>query len=315
MRISFSQAVKSLNSGQVVAVPTETVYGLAASLKFPNSVKKVFTLKGRPQDNPLIVHIADLEQLKNLCHDIPKNFSKICSFWPGPLTVVLTANKKNVPRVVRAGLSTVAVRVPSHPLMRRLIKKIGPLAAPSANVSGQPSPTRASHVEADLGSDFPVLDGGVCRHGVESTVIHLLPVGWELLRQGALSREKLAAVLGEPLSKSLKQNKRLLSPGQKYRHYAPKAQLKLCISQKQILRLAKSGRFAAILGFDDSPAVLPLISLGLRGRYSVNLKRLYEKLRQLDRVSYINVLVDLDFSDLGLGATLQERLSKAAGIK
>lgn len=310
MKIPLHTAAAILNAGGVVAVPTETVYGLAASIKFPKAVRQIFKIKGRPADNPLIVHVANLVQLKTLVKSVPKNITKIKKFWPGPLTVVLIADKKRMPKVIRAGLGTVAIRWPKHKLMQALIKKTGPLAAPSANLSGRPSPTRVRHVEHDLGADFPVLDGGACAHGVESTVIALSDAGWRVLRLGAISEESLAKSLG-PAQKAVAVQNKPEAPGQKYRHYAPSTALELCRAQNKIAGFIKSRRFDAVLGFDDTKTNVNVVSLGRRGAFAENLKNLYEKLRLLDQKKYRRVLVDADFKYAGLGKTLAERLKKA----
>jgi L-threonylcarbamoyladenylate synthase len=299
-----------------VAVPTETVYGLAAAVDQPRAVRHIFRLKGRPADNPLIVHVASLAQLRDLVTEVPPSLRRLRRFWPGPLTVVLPANRARVPAVVRAGLSTVAVRIPAHPLMRRLIRAVGPLAAPSANVSGRPSPTNARHVESDLGRDFPVLDGGRCRHGVESTVIALTARGWSLLRAGAISAADLTRVLGKPPIPAGQGRAR--SPGQRHRHYAPLARLILCTRRAGLAALVKRRRAEAVLGFDDWRSVavdrhIPLVSLGVRNRPAANLRRLYATLRRSDAKGWRRVVVDLDFDTAGLGATLAERLWRAAG--
>lgn len=330
MKITLGKAAALIKKGDVVAVPTETVYGLAASLQHAKAIRKVFSLKGRPGDNPLIVHISRLSQLKRLVTSVPPHFHELKKFWPGPLTLVFTANKKTVPSWVRAGLNTVAIRMPQHKILLKLIDQTGPLAAPSANLSGRPSPTKRSHIEDDLGSDFPVLDGGICRLGVESTVIDLKQNSFTVLRPGALSVEKMARALGRggpclsasggclPVSDrspSAKQLKKPLSPGQKYRHYAPQAQLVLCDNQRVFCKKLASGHFDAVLGFKDSAtgSGCHFLSLGRRGHFSTNLKKLYTQLRELDRLKLKRVLVDADFSHEELGNTLWERLSKASG--
>lgn len=321
MRVTLKKAATLINKGEVVAVPTETVYGLAASLDHPSAIRKIFSLKKRPCDNPLIVHISRLSQLKNLVASMPPHFHKLKKLWPGALTVIFPANKKKVPLLVRAGLTTVAIRMPRHKVFLRLIDKTGPLAAPSANISGRPSPTKRSHVEDDLGSDFPVLDGGVCRLGVESTVIQLSRNSFSVLRPGALSVEKIAKVLknikyrDERLC-SPETSKKPLSPGQKYRHYAPQAQLILCRNRKVFGKKLRQGNFDAVLGFNDSMPKrnrVQFLSLGRRDHFSGNLKYIYARLRELDRLKLNRVLVDANFSHEGLGKTLWERLNKAAG--
>lgn len=311
MKISLQEAAKRLKRGEVVAVPTETVYGLAAMLDNEEAVKKIFTLKGRPQDNPLIVHISDLEALKGLVKNVPATFSKVASFWPGPLTVVFDADVTRVPSVVRAGLLTVGVRMPALQLTRDLIALTGPLVAPSANVSGRPSATMPEHVEADFGADFPVLDGGECLCGVESTIVSLQDEAWTCLRSGAISREDLAKVFGSEPQAQVFSNKPS-SPGQKYRHYAPHCKLQLCASSEELWSHQASGHFDAVLGFSETKTLLPLFSLGLKGDFSENLKHLYAVLRELDVKACHNVLVDVDFEASGLGATLKDRLERAA---
>lgn len=310
MKVTLKQAVQILKNGGVVAIPTETVYGLAARLCDVPAIKKIFVLKKRPADNPLIVHIANLQDLALLTKEIPATFKKLKKFWPGPLTVVLPARLKSVPSLARAGLKTVAIRVPAHPLTRDLIRKTGPLVAPSANVSGRPSATTAFHVEEDFGPDFPILDGGPCRAGVESTVILLKKNGWSLLRSGALTEEELTDVLGLPLRH--KKGKRPISPGQKYRHYAPHCRLVLCHTAQELKRLSKKEGCNAVLGFDETVSVLPLLSLGSRLDPQKNLRLLYATLRVLDERKDRLVLVDMDFAKQGLGATLAERLTKAS---
>lgn len=191
MKISFEKAKQLIRSGHVVAVPTETVYGLAASIQFPDAVTKIFDIKGRPADKPLIVHISSYAQLQEIVKTVPKSFEKIKKFWPGPLTVVFEANLEKVPEIVRAGGTTVAIRIPGHELLLKFIEQTGPLAAPSANISGHPSPTSAEDVLDNLGDDFAVLDGGACQYGVESTLIKLNDQSWELLREGAVSKADL----------------------------------------------------------------------------------------------------------------------------
>lgn len=203
MRITIDQAVSLLKAGQVVALPTETVYGLAACLSNQTAIAKVFHLKGRPDDNPLIVHVASVDQVFDLVASVPENFNKILKFWPGPLTVVLPANLKRVLEIVRAGLPTVAIRMPDQKQILKVISQTGPLVASSANFSGKSPAICAKQVETDFGKKFPVLDGGFCEKGIASTVICLHEVGtndrspsWSCLREGAISFKELQKVLG-----------------------------------------------------------------------------------------------------------------------
>lgn len=193
MKVSFQQAKELLSSGKVVAVPTETVYGLAASLSFPKAIQNVFALKGRPAEKPLIVHIDSIDRLGDLAVSIPDSFERLKGFWPGPLTIVFDANVQTVPDEVRAGQKTVAVRLPGHDLLIKLIRETGPLAAPSANLSGTPPPTTADEVCRVFGEDLAVLDGGPCPYAQVSTLIRLRDDGWELLREGAVPAHEIKA--------------------------------------------------------------------------------------------------------------------------
>ncbi|MCP5470345.1 MAG: threonylcarbamoyl-AMP synthase [Chlamydiales bacterium] len=211
INLQLKEAAKLLREGEVVAFPTETVYGLGASLQHEKAIRRIFTLKGRPQDNPLIVHVA----LKDLFVPIPEILKQ---FWPGPLTVVVPY--EGLPSCVTAGLPTVAIRVPNHPIALTLLEKTGPLVAPSANLSGKPSPTTAAHVHHDL--EVPVLDGGACEIGLESTILSLVGKP-TILRPGAITAKELSEALGEEVV--LSQSSEALAPGMKYRHYAPEGQL------------------------------------------------------------------------------------------
>ena len=196
MFISLEQAIEQIQSGKFIAVPTETVYGLAASIEYPEAIKGIFEFKNRPLDKPLIVHISEFDQLKPLVSEIPKQFDMLRDFWPGPLTIVFKANTDVIPEEVHAGTKTVAVRIPSHDLLRQLIDKTGPLAAPSANKSGFPAPITAEEVEQCLGQDFPVLDGGECPFKIPSTLIQLTDDNWQLIRAGAIDPKEIQEILG-----------------------------------------------------------------------------------------------------------------------
>lgn len=226
MIVSLPKAISLIKSGHVVAMPTETVYGLAAEAFNANAVRKTFDVKERPADNPLIVHISSLNQLAFLATTIPDDFYTLAqAFWPGPLTFVL--HKKNeVPDIVTGGLETVAVRMPDHPIPLALIKATGPLTAPSANKSGKPSPTKASHVEKDYNGEIPVLDGGASEIGLESTVLDLTVQPYTILRQGKISADELADVLPKhQISVRAETDQLKKSPGTKYTHYKPDAKV------------------------------------------------------------------------------------------
>jgi L-threonylcarbamoyladenylate synthase len=228
---TLAEAARLLKEGEVVAFPTETVYGLGAAIFNPFAIQKIFTAKRRPSDNPLIAHLSHLDQVKELAVDIPKEFHLLAeAFFPGPLTVVLKRHSK-VPGVVSGGLPTIALRMPRHALARELISLVGqPLVAPSANLSGRPSSTTAAHVLEDfMGGIAGVVDGGATAIGLESTVVSLLnPKQPMLLRPGSIAKEQIEHVLGKPLFKASEDAEEMkLSPGTRYRHYAPRMPLKL----------------------------------------------------------------------------------------
>ena len=216
-----------LRAGKLVAIPTETVYGLAANALDPEAVNNIFKAKGRPNDNPLIVHIADLSALPDVVSEVPEKARVLMErFWPGPLTIVLPRNPQ-IPDETTAGLDTVAVRMPSHPVAQAIIRASGlPIAAPSANLSGLPSPTTAEHCIRDLtGKVSAIVDGGPCNFGVESTVITLAGERPRLLRPGAVTLEQLEAAIGSvevdhAVTGQLQEGQVAASPGMKYKHYS-----------------------------------------------------------------------------------------------
>jgi L-threonylcarbamoyladenylate synthase len=222
-------AAKLLQEGQLVALPTETVYGLGANGLDPEAVAKIFAAKGRPQDNPLILHVADPQDMEQICHSIPESAYLLAeAFWPGPLTMVLPA-KDIVPKCTTAGLPTVAVRCPDCAITRQIIRKAGvPVAAPSANLSGKPSTTTAQHVLDDHNGKIPcIVDGGPCKVGVESTIVDLTEERPRLLRPGGIGPEQLLQVLGDlvvdkAVTAQISNDDVVKAPGMKYRHYAPR---------------------------------------------------------------------------------------------
>lgn len=308
MRISLAETSRLLNEGRVVAVPTETVYGLAASLANLSAIEQIYSLKGRPSSNPLIVHVADPAQVNEyLSQDVP-DFQKLAeAFWPGPMTLVLPIDPVRIPEAVRAGLPTAAFRVPSHPLIFRLLALTGPLVMPSANLSGRPSSTCAEHVEMDFGSDFPILDGGACSCGVESTILAFDKGQWKIARQGVLSPQAFEAVLGYVPSFAEQASSKPLCPGQLFRHYSPKARLHLLDAIPKDLE-------GAVIGFScreypSSTRVIPLGPLSAPEKIAENL---YAALRQLDAENISTAWVDFNFPCNGILATVAERLKRAA---
>lgn len=308
MRISLSQASDLINAGQVIAVPTETVYGLAASLKFPTAIDQIFKLKGRPTNNPLIVHAANAYQVSKYLKSQPEDFVALAkAFWPGPLTLVLPVKESDIPYQARAGLPTAAFRVPNHSLALALLEWVGPLVMPSANLSGSPSSTHYEHVEADFGTEFPVLDGGACGHGVESTILYFVDGQWQIARLGAIPAEAFEMVLGyKPEVYVNMCDSKPLCPGQLYRHYAPKTKLRLSH--------ALQSYDGVVVGFSDRHylGAHKVYCLGPSKQPEVVAENLYATLRQLDIDKIESVIVDMDFPEENLWVTIGERLRRAA---
>lgn len=308
MRVSLSEAVQLLNNGNVVAVPTETVYGMAAGLTQLSAIEQVFALKGRPSNNPLIIHLADFKQLSDYVSVVPEGTDLLSQhFWPGPLTLVLPCNVRKVSDRVRAGLPTAAFRIPHHALTLELCNHTGPLVMPSANLSGRPSATRREHVEADFGLNFPVLDGGPCHLGVESTILYYGDGRWQIIRLGALAADAFVPILGyAPEIASFQSEQSPLCPGQLHRHYAPKARL--------LLGNQLESYSGVVLGFSDRqyPASCRVIVLGPLASPEIVAENLYGVLRQLDEEGIETAWIDLDFPKQGLWLTIEERLRKAA---
>ncbi|MDZ7719515.1 MAG: L-threonylcarbamoyladenylate synthase [Balneolaceae bacterium] len=226
--MTLKKAAELINKGETVAIPTETVYGLAADAFNVNAIKKIFDQKERPADNPLIVHISELEQLKNLVIEIPDDLQKLADhFWPGPISMVLK-KKNSVPDIVTGGLDTVAVRMPDHSLTLSLIKQTGPLTAPSANKSGRPSPTNPKHIVEDFGPDLPILDGGSSKLGLESTVLDLSSDSITILRPGFIDAKMIEKVLGKKVNMldATDKTSGKKSPGTRFTHYKPRASVR-----------------------------------------------------------------------------------------
>ena len=322
----ITYAANLLQAGKLVAIPTETVYGLAANALDPAAVAKIFMAKGRPQDNPLIVHVLSLEDAAPLVKDIPPQARQLAeAFWPGPLTIVLEKSAL-VPEIVSAGLGTVALRSPSHPAARALLQACGlPLAAPSANRSGSPSPTTAQHVMDDMaGRIAAVLDGGNCGVGVESTVVTLAASVPTLLRPGGISPAQLRTVLGElnvaeGVTRELADDEQAQSPGMKHRHYAPKATLTLAHgSFDEILTYAQTQGADGILCFDEDmqqpTAGYALLSYGPANDPKEQARQLFAKLREIDQLGLRHVLVRCPAKD-EVGLAVYNRLLRASEFR
>ena len=322
-----------LRNGGLVAFPTETVYGLGANALNETAAKKIYEAKGRPSDNPLIAHIADSAGLRPLVSEIPEAGKKLMdAFWPGPLTLIFPKSSM-VPYGTTGGLDTVAVRMPSDPVARALIRLSGvPVAAPSANTSGRPSPTRADHVWQDMNGKIDmIVDGGAVGIGVESTIIDVSCEVPMILRPGAVTQEMASAVLGHmvPLdpaitSGPMKADARPKAPGMKYRHYAPKADLTLVEGETEavtetINRLAGEklgqGFFVGIICTDETKSLYPagmVRSLGLREKEETLAHNLYAVLREFDDRK-ADFIFSESFSKDHLGQAIMNRLTKAAG--
>lgn len=306
MKISLENAADLLLKGNVVAVPTETVYGLAACLHELKAIEKIFLLKNRPPNNPLIIHLSNLSDLKSYVKDLPPFFNALAKkFWPGPLTFVLPIDETSIPKLVRAGLTTAAFRIPNHVVAQNLIHKTGPLVMPSANLSGKPSSTLRQHVENDFGESFPVLEGEICQYGIESTILIYHKNRWEIGRQGAISSEQIEEVLGYPPKISEKKENSPLCPGQLYRHYSPNAKLHMDASIPDSVEV--------VLGFSDRAyGNRRIFILGDSRNPSEVAHELYKNLRKLDEENISEAWVDMNFPKEDLWKSIRERLEKAA---
>ncbi|MBE6776944.1 MAG: threonylcarbamoyl-AMP synthase [Ruminococcaceae bacterium] len=315
-------ACQILKNGGVVGIPTETVYGLAANAFNPKAIEKIFGAKGRPQDNPLIVHIAEIETVYEIAKDIPKT-ALICAekFWPGPLTIVLNKTNK-IPDCVSAGLSTVAIRMPSNQTAREVISKSGlPLAAPSANISGSPSPTTAEHVVNDLdGKIDAVLMGENCNVGVESTVISLAGEKPVLLRPGGITLEQLREILpditvNKAVLSELESGETAASPGMKYKHYAPKTETFLVEGENFADFVnQKSNAVAVCFAEEESDISIPKIIYGEKAHPETLAQNIFSVLREVDNSNTKYAYIHAPEKD-GIGLAVYNRLIRAAAFK
>jgi L-threonylcarbamoyladenylate synthase len=309
-RDGLAVAAEALRAGRLVAFPTETVYGLGAAALDPAAVARIFAAKGRPGDNPLIVHLAAADALDRVVSRITPLARRLAAaFWPGPLTLVLDAAPV-VPRITTGGLTTVAVRVPDHPVATALLAAADlPVAAPSANRSGRPSPTTAAHVVADLGVEVDVvLDGGPCPVGVESTVVDVRGDRPVVLRDGTITREQLGLEGTGPTPPAVA----AASPGTRYRHYAPRCAIVLVPAgqgRERTAALAAAGTRVGLVGSTPAPAGVVSIA---RVRDVTDLaQRLYAALRDAEDAE-VDVLVVEAVPEVGLGRAVMDRLRRAA---
>ncbi len=324
---SINLACKLLKNGDIVGVPTETVYGLAGDARNPNAIKKIFEAKGRPQDNPLIVHISDMEMLQDVVGFVPNdavNLAKV--FWPGPLTMILPKSN-NICEEISAGLNSVGVRMPANEIAREIISKSGiPFGAPSANTSGKPSPTNAEDVYMDMNGKIPlIIDGGECEAGIESTVISLLTKTPVILRPGVITREEIENVLNKPVdiakevTDGVKEDSVVLSPGMKYKHYSPNAEVIIlkgsldnCVKYMENLQDVKNTYIMCFSGEEDL-FTLPTISYGSKDNAKEQAKKLFATLRKLDKLGALKVYVRCP-ETTGVSLAVYNRLIRSAGF-
>ena len=321
-----SIAAEIIKSGGLVAIPTETVYGLGADGLNPEAVAKIFEAKGRPQDNPLILHICGPEQMEDYCHHIPQAAYTLAErFWPGPLTMVLPA-RSCVPKCTTAGLPTVAVRCPDSPITREIIRLSGvPVAAPSANISGKPSTTTAEHVRHDHdGRIDAIVDGGPCRVGVESTIVDLTEQRPRLLRPGGITPEQLKAVLGDlivdkAVTAQIDKDAVVKAPGMKYRHYAPDCQVIIVACSREAAARYIHNHYAPgdrVLCFTEELPLYPdcnPLSYGYESNVDTLSAGLFDALRQLDDPKVHRVYARCPVGG-GVAYAVQNRLKKAAAF-
>ena len=324
----IARASKLISSGEIVAFPTETVYGLGGNALDPSAISKIYRMKGRPSDNPLIVHIADMKTLRRLVNEIsPRDMRIIKKFWPGPITLVLKKSKI-VPKITTGGLSTIAVRMPRNKIALALIKRSGfPIAAPSANISGRPSPTNASHVKDDLdGKVKLILDGGSTEIGIESTVIDMTLRTPVILRPGGISKESIEDEIGEVhfhhslLGLRRRTKKINKSPGMKYRHYSPNARV-VIVEGSRIRAKAKIIELTEKLKHEGKKVSIMTASKSLKPnadtvQYMGNTldtiaRNLFANLRKADS-DHIDVIVIQGINYNNTGFAIMNRLKKAA---
>lgn len=309
----LDQYVQLLKNGEVVAFPTETVYGLGADAWNPDAVKKVFETKGRPADNPLIVHISYSNQVEDFAESVSEDARKLMeAFWPGPLTLIFP-KKTEVLDIITGGLDTVALRWPKHPLSQDLIARAGPLVAPSANSSGKPSPTKAKHVKEDFGSDFPVIEAGTTDIGLESTVLDITETPFRIYRPGAVSAKEIEEVTGKKVvqASSSSKNTATRSPGTKYSHYSPKAEVQWLAEEANIN--PQKGLYL-LHSRDARLSDETVIHYG--ANFQQMARELYDRFRQADHLGLSAVFIE-PFTDQQLEQSIVEalfnRISKAIG--
>jgi len=320
------KAAELLSSGGLVAIPTETVYGLAASAYDDEAVKNIFEVKGRPQDNPVIVHISDLAMLKEVCAEITDDAQKLADrFWPGPLTLILKKSE-SVCNTVTCGMDTVGIRMPSQRTAHAIIERSGiPLAIPSANLSGKPSTTTARHCVDDLNGKIPmIVDDGACEIGVESTVISLVSDVPTILRPGIISLEEIQevlpnAVVSPNVFKSLDKDAKVESPGLKYKHYSPRADVVIVKGTLEkfanyVAEHQGNDVYAMCFDGENEKITIPSYSYGVKNDAESQARNIFSVLRQLDGIDAATVYVRAP-EETSKALAVSNRLTRAAGFK
>lgn len=323
---NIKKACALIANGEVVGVPTETVYGLAADARNGDAVKKIFNAKGRPQDNPLIVHISSLKMLDDVVGSVPYDARILAKhFWPGPLTIIMPKGKC-ISNVTSAGLDSVGVRMPSNEIARKIIEMSNiPFAAPSANISGKPSPTTAEEVFEDMYGKIPlIINGGMCETGVESTVVSCLEQTPIILRPGVITREMMQEVLhkrvdvAKAVIEGVGKDEKILSPGMKYKHYSPNAKIILVKGKFEnyknfVESKASAGVYAMCFDEEKEFLNLPSISYGKKDDPKSQAHKLFDVLRTLDKLNAKLVYVRCP-SPEGVGLAVYNRLIRSAGF-
>ena len=317
---------QTIKAGKTVVFPTETVYGIGADALNPQAVKEIYNAKGRPSDNPLIMHIAKKKDVLLYAKHISSNARKLIkAFWPGPLTLIFD-KKDIVPYITTGGLDTVAIRYPDHPIAKKIIKIAeAPLAAPSANISGKPSSTRFKHVYEDLNGRVDVMvDGGDSQIGIESTVIDVTEKIPVILRPGYITKEMIESVLGIEIKDASNQkiNDQVKSPGMKYTHYKPKGEVKLLDGTYEAIKSflieeSKNHQKLAFIGSDELNQYIDLpisIPIGSINRLDLIAKNLFSSLREMDEQHIEHIYVEF-FPQNHMGHAIMNRLLKASGYQ
>lgn len=319
---ALSEAARLIKAGEVVGIPTETVYGLAANALDGEAVKKIYAAKGRPSDNPLIVHISDISELYPLVKEVPEKVKLMAErFWPGPLTMIMKKSDL-IPSVTSGGLETVAVRMPKSEYARKIIKACDlPLAAPSANLSGSPSPTNAKYVLDDMDGRVPlIIDGGSCEIGVESTVITFASEKPMLLRPGGVTVEQIEELIGEidiasAVLNRLADGEQADSPGMKYKHYAPRADITIVKgSLEKFVEFVKDKDCFALCFEGEERYFENCVTYGKANDGLSEANRLFDALRELDEKGAVTVYARCPEIS-GVGLAVYNRLIRSAGFK